>query len=74
MSTIWLSDRFAVSTRGLEGGFINYGMEHSTNEINQAGATSEDATDATVSPDEYDEDLGFPDDDMTMVTLGKFRD
>jgi hypothetical protein len=45
-------------------------MEHSTNEVNQAGATSEDCTDATISPDEYDEDLGFPDDDMTMVTLG----
>lgn len=49
-------------------------MESSTGQINQVGggggATSEECTDATVSPDEFDEDLGFPDDDVTIVTLG----
>lgn len=48
-------------------------MESSTGEVNRRGgavATSEECTDATISPDEYDEDLGFPDDDVTIVTLG----
>jgi phospholipase D1/2 len=52
---------------------VNYGMEHSSNDVSQAaaGATSEDYTDATISPDEYDEDLGlYLDDDTTIVTLG----
>ncbi|XP_070504074.1 phospholipase D1-like isoform X4 [Chironomus tepperi] len=50
-------------------------MEHSNTELNNYGATSNeflDLTDATLSPDsEYDEELAFPEDNFSIVTVGQ---
>lgn len=67
-------DQIEERKKKSEGGFVNLGMEHSNTEINQIGQSTtianEDLTDATLSPDEFDETLAFPDE---ASSTGRYR-